>query len=164
MNKGLLWVSLLLLCITMIGCIGLAYIPSREIAALSAGPHEGLSFQVQLPKRSHSWEIGLWPSTGGTNIGGLTAKHLVAKVTNASDRKLTLSPGLSSPFERVVIVPPGQSVLVCDGPVQSLAQITRLFGCDTHEHGVSFQLKLEFRPPVQIQERIAVRARGRDAL
>ena len=164
MNKELLCSTLLLLCIMMIGCIGLAYVPSREIAAIPAGPHETLSFQADLPKRSHSWEIGLWPPTGGTNIGDLAGKHLVVKLTNTSDRKLALSPGVSSPFERVLILTPGQTVLVCDAPMKSLAQITCLFGCTTREHGVSFQLNLEFRPPVRIQERITVRARGRDAL
>jgi len=41
--------------------------------------------------------------------------------------------------------------------------MTRLFGCDTQAHGVSFQLNLEFRPPVRIKSR-TIRARGRDAL
>jgi hypothetical protein len=164
MNKKLLCSTLLLMCVGMTGCIGLISVPSRGIAAIPTGTHEALSFQVDLPKRSHSWEIGLWPSTGGTNIGDLTGRHLVAKVTNASDRKLTFSPGVSSPFERVLIVLPGQTVVVCDAPMKSLAQVTCLFGCDAHEHAVSFQLNFEFHPPVRIHERMTVRARGRDAL
>lgn len=100
MNR-LLCSTLLLMSIVVVGCIGLAHVPSKEIADIPAGPHEALSFQVDLPKRSHSWEIGLWPSTGGTNIGDLAGNHLVVKLTNVSDRKLTLSPGVSSPFERV---------------------------------------------------------------
>jgi len=162
-DKGL-YSTLLLLCFMMIGCIGLAYVPSREIAVIPAGPQKTLSFQVELPRHLHSWEIGLWPATGETNISNLAGNHLVARVTNNSDRNLTLSPGVSSPFEKVLIVTRGQTVLVCDGPMKSLAQITRLFGCDTHEHGVSFQMNLEFRPPVLFQERTIVRARGRDAL
>lgn len=148
----------------MIGCIGLAYVPSRGIATIPAGTYEQLSLKVDLPKNSASWEIGLWPATGGTNIVDLAGKHLVAKVTNVSDRKLKLSPGVSSPFDRDLIVTPGQTVVVCDALMKSLAQIACLFGCNTKEHGVSFELNLEFRPPVRIQERITVRARGRDAL
>ena len=160
----LLCSMLLLMCVGMTGCIGLAYVPSRQIAAIPVGTHETLSFKVELPKSAHSWEIGLWPSRGGTNIADIAGKYLVARVTNVSNRKLTLSPGVSSQFERVLVVEPGQDVVVYDAPMKSLAQIIRLFGCDTHEHGVSFQLNLQFRPPVQIQEPINVRARGRDAL
>jgi hypothetical protein len=163
MSKGFLCATLLL-CIGMIGCIGLAHVPSRQIAAIPAGAQEQLSLKVDLPKHSASWEIGLWPSAGATNIADLGGKHLVARLTNVSDRKLSLTPGVGSAFEKRLIVAPGQSVVVSDAVIKSHAQMTSLFGCDTHEHGVSFQLNLQFRPPVQIQEPINVRARGRDAL
>lgn len=164
MNKRVLCSTLLLLCIVIIGCAGLVHVPSKEIAAIPPGTHETLSFQVDLPKRAHSWEIGLWPSSGGTNIGDVAGKHLMSRLTNVSDRNLTVTPGVSSSFERRLIVAPGQSVVVSNGVIKSHAQITSLFGCNTHQHAVSFRLDLEFRPPVQIQERMTLRARGRDAL
>jgi len=164
MNKGFLWPTLLLLCIGTIGCLSLAYVPTRKIAVIPAGAHEQLSLKVDLPKHSASWEIGLWPATGETNIANFAGKHLVAKVTNRSKRSLTLSPGVSSPFSSVLIVTPGQSVVVCDAPVKSLAQIALLFGCNTREHSASVHLNLEFRPTLQLEKQLTVLARGRDAL
>lgn len=164
MTKGFIYWTLLLLCIAMIGCMGLAYVPSMEIAAIPAGTHEALSFEVDLPKQRQSWEIGLWPSTGGTNIADMVGKHLVAKLTNLTDRELTLSPGVSSAFKWKPIVSPGQSIVVFDGPIQSHAQMTCLFGCDTQEHGVTFQLNLEFRQSVRLEKKMTVLARVRDAL
>ena len=164
MKKGFFGSTLLLLCIAMLGCIGLAYVPSRQIATIPAGTQERLSFKVDLPKRSHSWEIGLWPSSERTNIADLAGKHLVARLTNVSERKLTLSPGVSSAFKWMPTVQPGQSIVVHDAAIATAAQMMCLFGCDTHEHGVSFVLNLEFRPPVRLEKPMTVVARGRDAL
>jgi hypothetical protein len=162
MNKGFLCSMLLFPCIVMTACIGFIDTHNRQIGIIPAGTHGQLSFEVNLPRRSTSWEVGLWPR--GTNIADFAGRHVVAKLTNLSERNLTLSPGLTSPYDKVLSVIPSQTVVVCDGPVKSLAHLHLLFGCNTRQHGVSFQLNLEFRPPVRVQKQMTLLARGRDAL
>ncbi len=164
MNRGLFCATLVVLGIMLAGCIHLGYMPSREIATIPAGTQEQLTFKVDLPKSSASWEIGLWPTGGGTNIAELAGKHVFVQLANVSDRELTLSAGVSSAFKWMPTVPPGQSLVVFDAPIKSYAQMTRLFGCNAQEHGVSFLLTLEFRPTVHLERPITVVARGRDAL
>jgi len=103
-------------------------------------------------------------AAGGTNITGLAGQNLIVKVTNLSTEELRVSPGPKSPFDRELILQPSQSGTVHDAPIVSLAQIVGLFGCDTHEHAVSFLVNLEFRPPLRLERQMKILAQGRDAL
>jgi hypothetical protein len=154
----------LVLAVGLSGCIGLGYVPSREISVLPPGKHEAVSLSVQLPKRAHSWEVGLWPSPTATNATDFVGRHLKAEVTNESDQPLVLSPGVRSPFDRPLTLAPGATAVVHDEAVIGAPELLRLFGCDTQYRLASFKLALHFEPAVVTRTPTDILAQGRDAL
>jgi len=147
------------------GCIGLLYTPTRGIGTITAGVHTNISLQVSLPKRAHSWEVGLWPVSGSsTNLGGLIGEHLTVRVTNLTKDDLVISNGVPMTNEVHFIVTPGKTSTLFEGTLSRVAQFHCLFGCNTHLHGVSFRLEIDFSPAIDLHESVQIAARGRDAI
>jgi hypothetical protein len=48
--------------------------------------------------------------------------------------------------------------------MDDLARMNFLFGCDTHERKVKFQLEFEFNPELRLDYPVKLSARGRDTL
>lgn len=156
------WLLCSFMSLVIVGCVPL-HVPTRKLGFIAPGSHDQVAFRVDLPKSSWSWEIGFWPGSTSSNLSGLLGQHIVARLSNVSDQSLTLSPGIRSPVDRMLVIPPEGDALVFDGVVQSLAQATCLFGCDTSERKASFLLSLDFQPPLHTSAGVTVVARGRDA-
>ena len=165
MRKKLYLLWLLILLPVWGGCIGLLYTPTRRVGTITTGAHTNISLQVRLPNRAHSWEIGLWPVAGsGTNLGGLVGKHLTVRVTNLTGDDLIISNGVPMTNAFPLIVKPGKTGTLIEGTLSRAAQFHRLFGCDTHLHGVSFRLEIDINPEIDLSESVQIAARGRDPI
>lgn len=155
--KKLLLLACLMSVLSLAGCLSFVHVPSRAIGTFPTGVYTNVSMQVNLPRNRHSWEIGLWPASGAN---GFPEAHLVAKVTNLAPEPLVVG-SVKGP---VLVVPWGETAVVYDGKIDSVARSARLFDCDTHEHKVKFLLEFEFKPALRLDCPVELNAHGRDVL
>jgi hypothetical protein len=152
--KKLVLLACLMSVLPLTGCLSFVHVPRRAIGTFPPGVYTNVSMQVNLPRNRHSWEIGLWPSSG-TNLDGFLETQLVAKVTNLSPEALAVGG---------IVVRWGQTAVVYTGTMDDLARMNFLFDCDTHKHKVKFQLEFEFKPELRLDRAVKLSARGRDML